>query len=218
MDERESVEISAKTVEEAIELGIKELNVLSNEVQVDILSEAKAGILGFRGGSAKVKVTKIPAARSIATDILEIVNKILTLTKTEASAKIRNAGQNEEDPVEIDIQGTDSGLLIGRKGETLRDLQFLVNYVSNKLIGQRTLVILDIEGYKARRDESLQLMANRLASKAISTGKPVTLEPMPPRERRTIHIALSHRQDIQTQSTGIGNERQVTITPNIGDK
>ena len=217
MDERKSVEISAKTVEEATELGIKELDVLPSEVQVDVIREGKTGILGIGGTMPRVRVTKIPETRSIATAILNIVNKILTLTKTDASAKIRSAGQNEEDPVEIDIQGTDSGLLIGQKGETLRDLQFLVNYISNKLNGQRTLVILDIEGYKARRDESLQLMASRLASKAVSTGKPVTLEPMPPRERRTIHIALSHRQDIQTHSTGTGDERQVTITPNISD-
>ena len=217
MDKTTSVEISAKTVEEATELGTKELNVLPSEVQVDVISEPKAGILGFGSSMARVRVSLIPEGRSVASSILEIVNNILHLTKADATAKIRSAGQNEDDPVEIDIQGTDSGLLIGRKGETLRDFQFLVNYLSTKINSQRILAILDVEGYKARRDESLQLMAERLAAKVLNTGKPITLEPMPPRERRTIHIALANRKDIQTESTGEGDQRQVTIAPHTGD-
>ena len=217
MDKTTNVEISAKTVEEATELGIKELNVLPNEVQVDVISEAKPGILGFGSAMARVRVSIIPAGRSIASSILEIVTELLHLTKAEATAKISNAGEHDDDPVEIDIQGIDSGLLIGRKGETLRDLQFLVNYLANKINNQRVLVILDIEGYKARRDESLQLMAERLATKVVNTGKPITLEPMPPRERRTIHIALANRQDIQTESIGEGDQRQVTIIPSTNN-
>ena len=76
---------------------------------------------------------------------------------------------------------------------------------------------MDIEGYKARRDESLQLMAARLATKVVNTGKPITLEPMPPRERRTIHVALANRHDIQTESIGEGDQRQVTINPRTSD-
>jgi len=217
MDKMTKVEISAKTVAEATEIAIKELNVLPSEVQVDVISEAKTGILGFGSSMARVRVTIIPEGRAIASSILEIVNKLLLLTKATATANIRNAGENEDDPVEIDIQGIDSGLLIGRKGETLRDLQFLVNYLANKINNQRVLAILDVEGYKARRDESLQLMAGRLATKVLNTGQPITLEPMPPRERRTIHIALANRQDIQTHSIGEGDQRQVTITPNTSD-
>ena len=170
---------------------------------------------------ARVRVSIIPAGRSIASSILEIVTELLHLTKAEATAKISNAGEHDDDPVEIDIQGIDSGLLIGRKGETLRDLQFLVNYLANKINNQRVLVILDIEGYKARRDESLQLMAERLATKVVNTGKPITLEPTDIASKLLFPLILIGILSVVywdfTESIGEGDQRQVTIIPSTNN-
>jgi len=119
----------------------------------------------------------------------------------------------EGERIEIEIAGPDAGRVIGKKGQTLDALQFLVNKVVNRFPEGRRHVVLDVEGYKGRRDESLVAMAHRLAEKATRTGKVITISPMPSRERRVIHLALADVSGVTTRSDGQGTDRRVRIIP-----
>ena len=145
-------------------------------------------------------------------DVAKItVDNLLRSMKVSATATPRPQQEGEEDTIELDIEGEDSGLLIGRRGETLRALQFTVNL----LVGQSTRgrVILDVEGYRERRYSSLRTLASRVAERVASTGRPITLEPMAPNERRVIHMALADNPRVATESTGMGESRKITVLP-----
>ena len=139
------------------------------------------------------------------------VDNLLRSMKVSATATPRPQQEGEEDTIELDIEGEDSGLLIGRRGETLRALQFTVNL----LVGQSTRgrVILDVEGYRERRYSSLRTLASRVAERVTSTGRPITLEPMAPNERRVIHMTLADNPRVATESTGMGESRKITVLP-----
>ena len=111
----------------------------------------------------------------------------------------------------FEIEGDDAGLLIGRKGETLKTLQFLVRYIVSQRLDDRVNLMIDVEGYQERRHQSLANMAQRVARRVTDTGKPITLEPMPPNERRIVHLTLSDHPKVTTESTGMGSSRQVVI-------
>ena len=111
----------------------------------------------------------------------------------------------------FEIEGDDAGLLIGRKGETLKTLQFLVRYIVGQRLDDRVNLMIDVEGYQERRHQSLANMARRVAQRVTDTGKPITLEPMPPNERRIVHLTLSDHPRVTTESTGMGSSRQVVI-------
>ena len=129
-------------------------------------------------------------------------------------ATLRSAHSPDSGGPVIDITGDDSGLLIGRRGETLRALQFLVNLaVRNSLGGEGVRVILDVERYRERRHNSLHEMALRVADRVANTGRAISLEPMPAAERRVIHMALADHPGVRTESTGFGESRQVTVAP-----
>ena len=147
----------------------------------------------------------MPAVAKITVDTL------LRSMKVSATATPRPQQEGEEDTIELDIEGEDSGLLIGRRGETLRALQFTVNL----LVGQSTRgrVILDVEGYRERRYISLRTLASRVAERVASTGRPITLEPMAPNERRVIHMTLADNPRVATESTGMGESRKITVLP-----
>ena len=125
-------------------------------------------------------------------------------------ATIRSTGDGEIGPT-IDIQGEDSGLLIGKRGESLQAFQFLVNLVLNMQLRGHLVVIVDVEQYKERRSRSLQDMANRMAERVVTSGRAITLEPMPASERRVIHMTLADHPYVTTESTGAGQDRKVTI-------
>ncbi len=113
----------------------------------------------------------------------------------------------------IDILGRDLGQLIGRRGDNLGQLQYLVNLLVNHRLGTFTRVILDVEGYRSRREESLIGLAERVARQVARSRRPMVLEPMPPNERRVIHLSLRHNPDVTTESSGEGNMRRVTVQP-----
>lgn len=208
----ESLEVSAKTVEEAIDLGLKRLDADRAEVDVVVVTEGRAGILGIGSEPARVRVTpreKTPEAISIAQEVLE---EMFDLMEVDAEVRLRtNSIAGEE--LSIDIMGDDSGLLIGRGGVTLSSLQFMVNYVVSKKLTEWTPVNIDVEGYRQRRYRYLETLAQRLAKRVRSTGKPFTLDPMPANERRVIHMALARNSQVMTESTGVGSERRLSIRP-----
>lgn len=121
--------------------------------------------------------------------------------------------QEEPPTIFIDVVGRDLGNLIGRRGDHLSHIQYLVSMLVNRRIETYTRVIVDVEGYRSRREESLVGLAERVARQVARSGRPVVLEPMPPNERRVIHIALKSHPDVATQSTGEGNQRRITVEP-----
>ena len=143
---------------------------------------------------------------------LKIVGHILKEMEVEARPTIRSSGTGPDDPAIIDVQGEDAGLLIGRRGETLQALQFVVNLLLNRQENQRTHVIVDVEQYRERRSRNISTMAKRMAERVIASGRPVTLEPMSASDRRTVHMALADHNQVTTESSGEGRDRKVTIS------
>ncbi len=121
----------------------------------------------------------------------------------------------EEDPptIFIDILGQDLGLLIGRRGEHLAHLQYITNLIANKRLGDYTRVIVDVEAYRTRREESLIALAERVARQVSRSGRPIVLEPMPPNERRVVHMTLREHPEVATESNGEGQDRRITVMP-----
>ena len=119
---------------------------------------------------------------------------------------------SDEGPV-FEIEGDDSGLLIGTRGETLRALQFIVSFLVSRRMGERTNLMVDVEGYQQRRYDSVANLARRVAQRVAQRGRPIPLEPMPPNERRQVHMALADRTDVVTESDGYGDRRKVVIHP-----
>jgi spoIIIJ-associated protein len=207
----ETLEVTGRSVEEAIEIALSQLGAERDQVEVDVLSPGKGGILGFGAEPARVRVTlTTPPSGLLAVAKLTVDNLLRTM-KVSALATLRPQQPGQEDTIELDIEGEDSGLLIGRRGETLRALQFIANI----LVGQRTdgRVILDVEGYRERRNASLRTLATRVAERVVATGHSITLEPMAPNERRIIHITLADHPQVTTESTGVGESRKITVFP-----
>lgn len=222
-----SQEATAKNVEEAIELALRELDATREEVAVEVLSPGKPGLLGFGAEAARVRVTLIDAELDTqgageneqqfvddksTVEARDLTRELLSLMKVSASTQIRDSFVSNQDSPILEIEGEDSGLLIGRRGETLSSLQFLVNYLLQRRMGHHSRIILDVEGYKERRNRAMRELANRMADKVVTTGRPVTLEPMPAAERRMIHIALAEHPQVSTQSAGEGTARKVRIS------
>ncbi len=116
-------------------------------------------------------------------------------------------------PLELDVQGGDLGFLIGHRGEALASLQYLLRALLAKQLKRNIHVVIDVDSYRVKRREQLMAMARRIAEQVAQRGKPMSLEPMAPDERRTIHIALRDHPAVRTESVGEGNRRKVTIIP-----
>jgi len=286
----DGVEAEGRTVNEATEKALEELGLTRAGVDVEVLTEGRPRLLGFRGEPARVRVTPKPApvAPPVSPRRTEIVDEEAEDEEDEEYDEDEEEGDEEEyedededeeyeeeeelppelqrpvrvpvvevehvpaDPADVavavevletlirmvgldaavtprepetagdgigmiqsvlDIDGEDLGLLIGRRGQTLASLQYLLNLICAKKIGKRVAFGVDVDGYRRRREESLVSLAHRTASRVRSTGRSVTLEPMPPSERRIIHLALADNPDIVTVSIGEGEERKVAVTP-----
>ncbi|MBI5961429.1 MAG: Jag N-terminal domain-containing protein [Chloroflexi bacterium] len=140
------------------------------------------------------------------------------LSKMHIQAKVSayhaEAEPGEDAPWVLQITGRDLGVLIGRKGETLSALQYITRLIASRELQRRANIVIDVEGYKTRREEMLRKLAKRMADQAIQTGRTVALEPMPPHERRIVHLALRDHPQVITQSIGEGEHRKITIVPN----
>jgi spoIIIJ-associated protein len=204
--------MTARTVEEATELALKELDVDRDEAEVEILSRGKSGFLGIGAEMARVRVTKITQGASAAALAVETVSKILQAARVNVSRTLRAANDPEVGGPIIDLTGEDSGLLIGRRGQTLQALQFLVSLIVRKEF-ENVRVVLDVERYRQRQETSLREMASKVAARVVQTSRSVTLEPMPPADRRIVHTTLTDHPGVTTESMGVGDNRKVTIMP-----
>ena len=219
---QEPLVMSARTVEEAIELALKELDADRDEVEVEILGRGKAGFLGIGAELARVRITPLKGSQpsTIAADeqtaaslATAALGRILEAAGVDVTRTLRSAHDAEAGGPVIDLTGDDSGLLIGRRGQTLQALQFLVTLIVRKQLGEDVRVIVDVENYRQRRETSLRDMAAKVASRVAQTNRSITLEPMSPADRRIIHTSLANHPDVRTESAGEGENRKVTIMP-----
>lgn len=263
----ESVEIRARTKDEAIRQALDTLGVTRDEVEVEVLEEGRGGVFGVGSQDARIRVTVLPeeeypedeeddsrgnradpvsqtvaddeeeeeyeeeeeeygeegepaekeqppfneqdaeTARETLEHILDLLEfpNVVTLSRVEREGEVTN--------IHLDVAAEDVGLMIGRRGETLANLQFLVNACLTNTLGRSTRVIVDVEHYRDRREQSLRGIALRAADRVRRERRPVTLAPMPPNERRIIHLALQTSPYVVTESTGEGVERRVVISP-----
>jgi spoIIIJ-associated protein len=149
---------------------------------------------------------------AVAVEIVEHILELLDIDASVAPRPPETVGDGTVNAV-LDIHGDDLSALIGRRGETLASLQYLVNLMLNRRATVRGTVGIDIGGYRRRREETLRSLARRMAERVTSNGQSITLEPMPPNERRIIHLALADHPDVLTVSIGEGESRKVAITP-----
>ena len=222
---QEPLVMSARTVEEAIELALKELDVDRDAAEVEVLSRGKAGFLGIGAELARVRVTPLGAGvraggapaeageQTPAALATAAVGRILESAGVNVTRTLRSAHDAEAGGPIIDLAGEDSGLLIGRRGQTLQALQFLVTLIVRKQMNEDVRVVLDVENYRQRRETSLRDMAAKVASRVAQTNRSITLEPMSPADRRIIHTSLSEHPGVRTESAGEGENRKVTIIP-----
>jgi len=205
-----TIERSARTVEEAIAEALEELQVAREDVEIEILDEGSRAFLGLIGGKlARVRVTvrdkREEKAQATAEFLQGILDRMGIVTRVEYSWQ-------DEDVLRLDIQGEELGLVIGRRGETLDALQYLVSLAMNKH-GAWLRIILDAEGYRARREETLRNLALRLGERVKRTGRRAVLDPMNAMERRIIHLALQDDAGVETHSEGVAPYRRVIIAP-----
>ena len=207
------LEVSGKTVDEAIQIALEKLGVSEDKVEVTVLKKGRSGVLGMGVEEAKIKVRLKPAAGEkadaveVSKEVLETLVKLMKIT-AEVSVLQANTG---ELPVTLNIEGEDLGVLIGRRGQALASLQYVVRLIVAEKLKVWVPINVDIAGYKKRRYESLQDLALRLAEQVKRDRRLIMLEPMPADERRIIHLALADHPDVTTQSMGEGDMRKVAI-------
>jgi spoIIIJ-associated protein len=247
-------EATGVDVEEAVNLGLTELGLGRDQVEIEVLDEGSGGFLGIGGRNARVRLTAKddstvlsideslelppsdleeseaavaeaedhesaepievgPAEDEVAVDIVGTL-----ISKMGIEAEITTYLTEPEDESElqrwvVDIRGEDLGILIGPRGETLNSLQFISRLMAGHELRRRATYIIDVEGYRERREKALARLAERMADKVIRRGHPLTLEPMPPNDRRIIHITLQEHAKVYTESTGEGKYRKVRIYP-----
>ncbi len=259
-----SLEVEAKTVDEAIEQGLAQLGVSRADVNIQILREGKRGVFGLGSEDALVRLTRQDPEPDEASTTEDAVSEVETATEdiepslpkeeeindevespsastesevpdsVEAIATEALAGlltrmgikaeitarratdlvdEGEEPSLVLDITGPDLGILIGRRSETLRAIQYMVRLMVSKQLSQWHDILIDVESYRVRRRHSLQQLAEKMAERAVKTGRKVVMEAMPSYERRIIHLALRNNPTVFTKSVGSDDNRKVTIIP-----
>lgn len=216
---RESMESSASSVEEAINQALNQLGVTREEVRVTVLDEGKRGVLGLGSEPARVKVELLESDAGDNDSLSEVARGVLEalLVRMDIEASVEPQVQPAADEAEaaaliaFDIKGDDLGILIGRRGQTLSCLQFMVRLIVGHQTKTWVPIAVDVEGYRSRRCEKLKALAERLAEQVRSRRSPFTLEPMLAYERRIIHLALADHPEVTTESIGEGEARRVVI-------
>lgn len=252
-----TIETTGKTPEEAIEAALDSLGAGRDEVEIDVVSEGRGGLLGIGSEPAVVRVTLLENTEEAAEedeaedeaqpDVLagftpfsdefdedyddyddleeeeetsevvrvgyDVLSTLLDKMGVSADVYLREPYTGDDEGPVFEIEGDDSGLLIGARGETLRALQFIVSFLVSRRMGERTNLMVDVEGYQQRRYDSVANLARRVAQRVAQRGRSIPLEPMPPNERRQVHMALADRDDVVTESDGYGDRRKVVIHP-----
>lgn len=223
-----SIEISARTVAEAVELALAQLGKDRDEVAIAVLES------GESGEEALVRVTVVdddeepqssPPVVAYSGDVVALARRILEdllermdihAYVTAVTSRVPNQRGEIEETVTLHVEGADEeamGLMIGRRGETLRSLQFLLNLLVSRRVQRWPQIVVDVGNYRQRRQESLEGLARRMAERVRQAGRPISLEPMAAYERRIVHLALRDDPGVYTESTGEGENRKIVIYP-----
>ena len=283
MNRAQSYEYAAKTVEDAVNEGLRQLGVPREQVDIEVLEEGSRGILGIGASDALVRLTRKIAAEApesqeretpaASTEALpetaaqpdepaepasptadaelsstddgapapdqpdesqpqseqrrddddaelenlahHLLSQMLQRLGIEARIELSwlDTPEDSDRPLNLNVVGDDLGILIGRNGETLASIQYLIRLMANQTLHRWKNIVVDVDGYKQRRAEQLNQLAHRLADQVVASGRPVSLEPMPASERRLVHIALRNHQHVYTASIGEDNRRKVQILP-----
>ncbi len=243
--EKASVEISAKTVEEAIARGLADLSLTREQAEITVLNPGRSGVLGFGAEDALVRIAPRPELQERVAEVVEpesdfeepvlaasapqaptsdaaklsvdVLQGLLDRMGIRARVTVRVGDdlieEGEEPPLTLDVVGDDLGILIGRQGETLRDLQYMTRLMLSHQLERWEPIVVDVESYRVRRRRSLHLLAIRMAERVVVSRQRVVLEAMPAHERRIIHMALRDHPTVTTKSIGEGEHRKVTIIP-----
>lgn len=201
-----SLETTGKTIDDAVAKALVSLGVSQEDVEIEVLDDGNKGIFGIGAREAKVRVTakeQGPAEKAVSflQNVMNQMNMNATVVGTETDGTVH-----------VEISGENMGLIIGRRGETLDALSYLTSLVINRGKSDYTRVVLDTENYRAKREQTLIQLAERMANKAIRQHRTVSLEPMNPYERRIIHEALQKFEEVTTFSTGDEPNRKVVIS------
>lgn len=204
----EELEITAETVEEATKEAEKQLGANRDQIETVVIREGKSGFFGIGSEEAVIKVK--PLARpdkdvEVAIDVLETLLRLMGLVGGVETS-------HDEMRLILNIEGDDLGILIGRRGQTLACLQYIVRLIVAGRLKAWLPLNVDVCGYKKRRCDSLRELALRLAGQVKLRRRSVTLEPMPPAERRVIHLALTNHPDVITHSIGESTSRKIVIS------
>ncbi len=240
--ERTTLEVIAPSVEEAVNRGTLQLGVTRDMVDVEILDEGARRFLGLGARQVRVRLTLKAEEESASTpeaptptestpgvsestsdesSVLDFTEQttrdLLARMKVNAQVNVSygEADDQGEPPLLVDIHGNDLSILIGRRAETLNALQYILALIASKNAGHWVQVIVDVEGYRSRRERQLRQLARRMAEQANRTGKRQILEPMSAAERRIIHLELRDDDQIETESIGEEPNRKVTIIPKV---
>lgn len=228
----EALEVSGRSVEEAVETALQELGLSRSEVDIEILQEGRRSILGLGGENAVVRVTPL-ALKEVTNEPIgsqdtgsdremepgeaaetakEVLEKLTSLMGVEGSVKVIQPQDGSAPPI-LEFENSNPGVLIGRRGQALSALQYMVNFIASRQFKSGVRVMVDVAGYRRRRQEELRNMAIRIADLVKTNRRSITLEPMGAWERRIVHLTLRDERDITTGSVGFGERRKVVISP-----
>lgn len=198
---------TGQTVEEAIEKGISQLKVSREKVDIKVIDEGKKGIFGIFG--SRLAIVKLTVNVDPEMEAKQFLSDVCKQMDVEVNIESTIDGKY----VYFQLNSDKTGLLIGKRGQTLNALQILTQVVLNRFSEEFMNVILNAENYREKREETLVLLANRLANKVIKEKKEISLEPMPSFERKIIHAALADNEKIKTYSVGTDPHRHLVISP-----
>jgi len=218
------IEASGKTIDEAVQNGLAQLNLSEDQVTITVLEQPSKGLFGLIGAKeAKVEIEYVVeeydepdsdeaiSPDSPATDVPQTAIAFLQDVFRSMDTVVHIDPVVGKDNVVLNLSGDEIGMLIGRRGQTLDALQYLVNIVQNRDTRSHAKIVLDAENFRDRRRQTLEELSDRLARKVVKTGKEVVLEPMPPQERKIIHSALQHHRYVKTYSKGEEPNRRIVI-------
>ena len=209
----DTIEITAGTVEQAIDKAEVQLGLSRDHFKVEVIREGRQGILGVGGREAVIRVssTNLPE-EDASSQVIEILDRLLGLMGVEGKIEVLSA----ELPLQLNVKGDDLGILIGRRGQTLAALEYVTKLMVVQRLKTWLPLTVDVAGYKKHRRDSLEKLAVYLAEQVKSRRRALPMEPMPADERRIIHLALADHPDVRTESIGEGENRKVVISPREG--
>ncbi|SEO40575.1 spoIIIJ-associated protein [Amphibacillus marinus] len=201
------VTASGQTVKDAVQSALEQLNTTEDQVNIEVIDEGKKGMFGLFG--AKRAIVKVTIKVDPVNQATLYLKEVARFFSEDVAVRVKRDGKH----IYFDLSGEKIAMIIGKRGQTLNALQHLVRVMLNRGSQERFRVTVDAEGYRDRRQQTLEQLASRLADKAVKIKRNVTLEPMPSFERKIIHSVLQDNQKVETTSDGTEPNRHVVIKP-----